>query len=76
VVQVVWTVRALRDLDSIAVYVSDFNPMAAQRLAARLRSAAQKLADFPESGRALSAQRRELATVPPYLIRYRIIGAM
>ncbi|MHB8287523.1 MAG: type II toxin-antitoxin system RelE/ParE family toxin [Caulobacteraceae bacterium] len=66
---------ALRDLDAIAAYISDFNPSAARKLAADLRRAAQTLADFPQSGRVLSARRRELATVPPYLIRYRIVGA-
>lgn len=40
-------------------------------MAQRLKLAAASLAEFPERGR-VSGSLRELATVPPYLIRYRV----
>lgn len=40
-------------------------------MALRLKLAAESLVQHPERGRA-SGQLRELTTVPPYLIRYRI----
>ncbi len=70
-VQVVWTPRALADLNAIAAHIGQFRPLAAQRMALRLRLAADSLAHHPERGRQ-SGRLRELATVPPYLIRYRV----
>ena len=74
-VQVVWTHRAAADVLAIRAYIGQFNPLAAQRMALRLRAAGDSLADSPERGRMISNRRRELVTVPPYLIRYRIRNA-
>lgn len=68
--QVVWTRRALADLTAIRRYIGQFSPLAAQRMAIRLRSAAESLADHPERGRLATATLRELVVVPPYVIRY------
>ena len=68
--QVVWTWRALADLTAIREYIGQFSPLAAQRMAARLRSAAESLAEHPERGRLATATLRELVVVPPYVIRY------
>lgn len=46
--------------------------MAAERLGARLIAAGQSLDIQPLRGRAIRAGRRELTTVYPYLIRYRL----
>lgn len=70
--RVVWTDEAVRNLEHIAAYIADFSPLAAQRMALRLKAAGDSLIDYPERGRAIARKRRELATVPPYLIRYRI----
>jgi plasmid stabilization system protein ParE len=70
VVQVIWTRGALIELRAIRQYVAEFSPLAAQRLASRLRSAGEALADSPDRGRPVSHGRRELTIVPPYLIRY------
>lgn len=70
--QVVWTYPALASLETIRTYIADFSPLAAQRMALRLTTAGQSLADHPERGRAIGGDRRELVTVPPYLIRYRV----
>jgi addiction module RelE/StbE family toxin len=71
VVQVVWSRRALADLAAIQTYIHGFRPLAAQRMAQRLRLAAESLSDHPDRGR-IAGSFRELATVPPYLIRYRV----
>lgn len=68
--QVVWTWRALADLAAIRDYIGQFSPLAAQRMAARLRTAAEALSDSPSRGRAATATLRELVVVPPYVIRY------
>ncbi len=73
VAQVAWASRALADLNAIQAHIEQFRPLAAQRMAQRLKLAAASLADHPERGR-LVGRLRELATVPPYLIRYRIKG--
>ena len=70
--QVVWTFQAITDLATIGEYVAELRPLAAQRLSVRLKAAADGLAELPERGRAIGRGRRELATGPPYLIRYRI----
>jgi toxin ParE1/3/4 len=71
VVQVAWTPRALADLNAIAAHIEQFRPLAAQRMAQRLKLAAAGLAEHPDRGRQVG-RLRELATVPPYLIRYRV----
>jgi toxin ParE1/3/4 len=72
VVQVVWTRPALASIETIRTYIAQFNPPAAQRMALRLTAAGMSLADHPERGRAIGRGRRELVTVAPYLIRYRM----
>jgi len=69
-VQVVWTRGAASELRAIRAYVAQFSPLAAQRLAARLVSAARGLETHPDRGRSISRGRRELAVITPYLIRY------
>jgi len=58
----------------IRAYVAQFSPLAAQRLAARLVSAARSLEHSPDRGRPISRGRRELTIIPPYLIRYTHLG--
>lgn len=70
--QVIWTFQALLDLEDIRTFVARDRPLAAERLANRLRTAAAALDRFPARGRPISQGRRELTHVPPYLIRYRV----
>jgi addiction module RelE/StbE family toxin len=75
VAQVIWTDQALADIDAIVAYVfNQSRPLAAQRLGRRLLAAGESLADHPERGRTSTRGRRELAAVPPYVLRYRIVG--
>ena len=71
-VQVIWLPEALADLDLIRAYVRQFDFAAAQRLVDRLADAGGSLADFPDRGRLAGNGRRELVTVPPYLLRYAV----
>ena len=70
--QVVWTDEALATLDAVEAYIAQFNPVAAQRMAIRLLSAAEALQQNPGRGRPISGGRRELVVVHPYLIRYKV----
>jgi addiction module RelE/StbE family toxin len=57
---------------AIRDYIGQFSPLAAQRMALRLRTAAERLADHPLRGRLATATLRELVVVPPYVIRYSV----
>ena len=57
---------------AIRDYIGQFSPLAAQRMALRLRSSAESLAEHPKRGRLATATLRELAVVPPYVIRYHV----
>jgi addiction module RelE/StbE family toxin len=72
--RIVWTDDATSHVEAIVIYVSAFNPTAAQRLAKRLVALADSLADFPERGRDAGEGRREMTTVWPYVLRYRVEG--
>lgn len=70
-----FTRRALRDLANIRVYISNDNPRAASRMAVEIIAACDRLENFPERGRpGLRRSTRELATVWPYVIVYRVTG--
>ena len=69
---IVWTDDAVTNLEAIFTYVAAFNPSAAQRLAERLRAQADRLAVFPHRGRDAGEGRREMTTVWPYILRYRV----
>jgi toxin ParE1/3/4 len=74
-VRVRWARPALADVSRIYDYVTQFNPAAALRLAARLHEAASELELFPHRGRhAGRMNRRELTVVPPYILIYEVRG--
>ncbi|WP_366853404.1 type II toxin-antitoxin system RelE/ParE family toxin [Phenylobacterium sp.] len=62
--EVVWSRRALADLAAIQAHIHQFRPLAAQRMAQRLKLAGETLAEHPGRGRPFGGL-RELATVPP-----------
>ena len=68
-----FTRRALSDLSQVRAYIADDNPIAASRMAVELVAACDRLEFFPERGRpGLRNRTRELATVWPYVIVYRV----
>lgn len=70
-VQVVWSARAQRNVIEIENFIAGDKPMAAERLAGRLKAAAAKLSDNPDRGRLTRTGIRELSHIRPYVIRYR-----
>lgn len=68
--QVVFAPAAIADLIAIRNYIGHFNPAAARRMALRLRSTAESLAEFPDRGRLRRDGARELVAVHPYVIVY------
>jgi plasmid stabilization system protein ParE len=73
VVQVNWSRRALADLAAIRAYIHQSRPLAAQRMAQRLKTAGDALADNVERGRPTGdVGLRELTAIWPYVIRYKV----
>jgi toxin ParE1/3/4 len=74
-VRVVWTEPALDAILNAYDYIFEFNRRAAARVAASLLAAGDGLAHFPLRGRSVpGTDMRELVSVRPYIIRYRILG--
>lgn len=71
---VVWRKRALTDLDEIISYIETDDPVAADRIKMRLYALGESLADFPHRGRPAVGGEREMVTVPPYILTYRVEG--
>ena len=72
--EVIWTEPALQQLDAIAEYIALDDPGAAGWLVAAVMGAAERLEDFPESGRVppeLPASVYREVVVPPCRIFYR-----
>lgn len=76
--QIRWTERARNDLKAIHEYIAADNPLVALRVATRIVTATERLADFALSGRVVPEHERsgvrELI-VRPYRIAYRIAGS-
>lgn len=70
--KIVWADEAVGHLEAIVAYISAFNPAAAGRFGERLIAVADSLAEFPDRGRDGGDGRREMTTVRPYVLRYRV----
>ena len=65
----------MADVYAIVGHISDQSrPIAAQRLGEKLFAIGASLANYPERGRLSTQGRREIVAVPPYALRYRIVG--
>jgi toxin ParE1/3/4 len=73
--KIIWSMAAVGQLEAIANYLEQFNPRAAQQVTETIYEAANSLAQFPHRGRIVSGtDKRELVTIYPYIIRYRVVG--
>ena len=73
--EVRWLRPALRQLAAQIAYIAQHDPVAADKIGARLEAAADSLETFPKRGRpGIRPGRRELVTVPPYIIEYVVKG--
>lgn len=71
--KVAWRAAARDDRRRITAWLAERNPAAAVRIARALLAAADSLATRPEKGRpGWVPDTRELSTVPPYVIVYRV----
>ena len=73
--RLIWTSRALDDIDGITDFLSEKNPIAAQELAIRCFDIVKNLQSHPELGRAsaLSDSRELIVSGTNYLIGYRVL---
>ncbi len=72
---IIFSAEALADLKDIRAYIGQDNPFAASRIAVQLLSACDRLDYLPERGKpGLVAGTREITSVWPYVIVYRIQG--
>lgn len=72
--QIVWLNEAIDQLDVIAAYIRLFDPAAARRVVTRLIALGESLSEFPNRGRPVGNGIREMTTVPPYILRYEVVG--
>jgi plasmid stabilization system protein ParE len=57
--ELIWSDRALRDLEAIDACISADDPIAAERWVDKLLAAVQRVAVLPQSGRAVREKGRE-----------------
>ncbi len=69
----VWTDGAVANVEAIVTYIAGAEPAAADRMMERLVAVADSLAIFPHRGREVGGDRREMTTVWPYVLRYRVM---
>jgi len=70
---VIWSPTAVAQLQAIRIYITEFNPRAADAVATHLLAAGSSLEHFPHRGRAVPrTTMRELVTSYRYIIRYRV----
>lgn len=72
--EVVWVDEAIEQLDLIVSYIELFDASAARRLGDRVFALADSLRHFPNRGRPAGNGTREMVTVPPYILRYQVVG--
>jgi len=71
--QVIWTRAALAGVRTIRQYIHQFNPYAAEKVAAEIIAVGNSLEDFPFRGRPVEGTAlREVLSSYPYIIRYRV----
>jgi len=71
---VIWSPTAVAQLRAIRAYLAQFNPKAAEELAADLLATGNSAEIFPHRGRPVpGTEMRELTTKYPYIIRYRVM---
>ena len=73
---IVWAPRAIEHLAHLRAYIAQDNPKAANRVAAALLEAVERLAELPNLGRPgrIAGTRELVVPGTPYVIPYRLRG--
>jgi plasmid stabilization system protein ParE len=75
VTTVIWSPQAIRDVESVRIFIAQDSPTYADLVARRIVAAVERLQSFPDSGRIVpergDPEIREVI-VPPYRIVYRL----
>ena len=73
---IVWSPRAIEHLAHLRAYIAQDNPKAANRVAAALLDAVERVAELPNLGRPgrIAGTRELVVPGTPYLIPYRLRG--
>jgi len=73
-VKLLWTERALAEIDAIFTYIAADSPPAAERLAVLIEAKARLLLDQPNMGRPgrVDGTREFVVTGTPYILPYRV----
>jgi toxin ParE1/3/4 len=69
-----WTRRALRSLDTLAEYIAQDRPLAAERMVERIRDTVDLLTTNPDLGRAgrVHGTRELIVGGTPFIVPYRL----
>lgn len=72
--RIVYTPRALSDIDAIESYLGQYGSKSSKKLVAAIKKAIEQLRDFPRLGRAIDEEHRYRMPVAktPYVVFYRI----
>ena len=73
--KIIWMPGAVADLNQIGEYINERNPAAAMRVVTDIRSAIERLEQFPQLGYVSQTGNVRLMQIPgrPYLIPYKIV---
>ena len=74
--EIVWRQAALNDLEAIREFIAENNPVAAARVRAAVRAAVERLAVYPNLGRAgrVEGTRELIIAGTPFIAAYRVLG--
>jgi toxin ParE1/3/4 len=72
--KVIWSDAAATDIEQIVDYIEARDADAAARIGATLFALGESLKDYPNRGRPVGNVKRELASVAPDVLRYRVAG--
>jgi toxin ParE1/3/4 len=74
--EIIWRPAALNDLEAIREFVAQGNPQAAARVRTAIRAAVERLATYPNLGRAgrVAGTRELIVSDTPFIVAYRVVG--
>jgi toxin ParE1/3/4 len=72
---IIWRRSALADLEALREFIAHDNPRAAARISATIQTAVERLAAYPNLGRAgrVEGARELIITEAPCIVAYRVV---